>query len=133
MNFHWFGIASFLLWPRGFCRNVLAPEDGDVCSNDVSETSILQIQDGASFASMLLHAKEVCVKGTSDCWKSLSTYRRQMWQKACYGLVLADDSDIKTSESEFSKIWKTDSSHLRQPCLFVQGMLCYVLFYLRVT
>ena len=104
MNFHWFNIAIFLVWPRAFCRNIPVREDGDVCSNDVSETSILQIQDDANFASMLLHAKEACVKGTSDCWKYLSKYRTQMWQKACYGFVLANDSDIKTSQCDFSKV-----------------------------
>ena len=107
-------------------------ENGDVCLNDVSETSILQIQDGANFPSMLLHAKEVCVKGTSDCWKSLSMYRTQMWQKACYGFGLADDSDIKTSEFKVYK--KLEDGRLAvgptgQPCVFVQGMFCYVLFF----
>mmetsp|Transcript_11528 Transcript_11528/g.16218 ORF Transcript_11528/g.16218 Transcript_11528/m.16218 type:complete len:378 (-) Transcript_11528:23-1156(-) len=85
MHFRWLSIPTFVVWTTVFCRNVPVQEDGDVCSNDVGETSILQIQNGSNFASMLLHAKEVCVKGASDCWKSLSMYRTQMWHK-----VMAD-------------------------------------------
>ena len=85
MNFYWLSIATFVVWPTVFCRNVPVQEDGDVCSNDVDEASILQIQNGSNVASTLLHAKEVCVKGSSGCWESLSMYRIQMWHK-----VMAD-------------------------------------------
>ena len=70
-----------IFWPCVFCLNAPSREDGDVCANDMSETSILQIQDSTNFASMLLHAKETCVKGTPGCWKSLSKCRTRMWQK----------------------------------------------------